>query len=234
MIRTLFSLALVFLSLQSSAEQLRYYIGGIIGPGINYFKNDKNYVHIRHPAHASFAWNIFAGINLFPKLSLELGYLNLGFYENSGNGESICDIHGKCGYQKKSIDHFDTKLTVVNDIEVQYYYLDLVPWLYKSKHLQIFAKFGLAYTNASLDSYVDVFPKVFDYQFEIKQTVHSKSQNALSPQVALGYEYRASKNIYIRSEIDYMFPTRMLAESTQQNEGVLYPISLLFGTRVTF
>jgi hypothetical protein len=213
----------------------RFYVGGIIGPGINYFTNDKNYVTIIDAEHASFAWNLFAGINLNNSFSLELGYLNLGFYENAGSGQSICDTKGNCGYPEKiPFQRFNTNLTVINDINAQFYYLDLVSWLLQTEHWRIFAKVGAAYDNISLKSYVTVFPNFDDLGFQIQQTVNSKSSTQYSPHLALGYEYQANEHLFIRTEVDYFSSQSMVSTTDGSSQGTLFPLAILFGTRITF
>ena len=213
----------------------RFYAGGIIGPGVNYFSNDKNYVTIIDAEHATFAWNLFAGMTLNNSFSLELGYLNLGFYENAGSGESICDTKGNCGYPAKiPFERFKTNLTVINDIDAQFYYLDLVSWIIQTEHWRVFAKVGAAYNNVSLKSYVTVFPNFDDLGIQIQQTVTSKSSTQYSPHLALGYEYQANEHVFIRTEFDYFSSQTMLSTADGSNQGTLYPFAILFGTRILF
>lgn len=226
--------SILFLASTVHAEPSRFYVGGVVGPGINYFKNNKNYVTIRHAAHASFAYNVFAGMHVLPWLSMEIGYLDLGFYENSGNGEGFCNRSGDCS-SKQSIERpYATKITITNDIDATYYYLDAVPSLYHNKTLNIFAKVGLAYTRASLNSYVTVVPKVFGIQFEALENDYANNDNEISPRLGIGYDLHASKHIDLRTEFDYMFPTHMLKDNTEEKEGTLYPSTILFGSIYKF
>jgi len=231
-LKSLISLVLLLIISTIYAEN-EFYMGGIVGPGINYFTTSKNYLIVRNPAHASFAWNIFTGVNLTKHWSFELGYLNLGFYENSGDGRSICDTQGNCGYPAViPLERFHTNLTVVNDINAEFYYTDLVAWILHTTNFNVFLKSGVAYNDVHLKSYVDVFPNISDVGFEIQRTVISKSKNQFSPNFGFGYEYKANKHIFIRSEIDYFYRQNMISKSDGSSQGTLFPIAILFGTRI--
>lgn len=213
----------------------KFYFGGIIGPGINYFTASREYLEPRHPAKATFAWNVFVGMNLSDLWSVEVGYLNLGFYENSGDGQSICDEQGNCGYPRPiPFERFRTKVTVVNDITPQFFYGDAVLWLFHHDALRFFLKAGLAYNDIQLKSYVNVFPSVDNVGLDIRETVISKNRFAVAPHFAAGYEYQANEHVAIRTEFDYFYKQDMLSIQDQSLQGTLYPMAILFGTRISF
>lgn len=228
----------IFLLLSvTTCKAASLYGGGTLGAGINDFTSSKNYVDIRHPAHASLSWSAFVGVKLNRRLSIELGYLNLGFYENSGNGQSICDETGKCGYPKTGLLplRFNTKLTVVNNIEAQFYYLDIVGQLWTRGNFSVYSRLGAAYNQISFTSYVDVFPNIIDHVGpEIQRTSYSKAQTRVTPNIAIGYEYRANKNLFLRSEINYFIPVEMIDEDDGSKQGTFKPCSLSFGVRMLF
>jgi hypothetical protein len=106
--------------------------------------------------------------------------------------------------------------------------------LWNSTHWKIYDKLGVAYSDISLTSYVDVFPTIDNIGLEIQQTSHAHNQSNITPNVAFGYEYKANKTIFLRTEINYYFPANMIDDTTHESQGTLYPIALSFGVKMLF
>jgi hypothetical protein len=243
----------LFLLLTANAVMAsNFYLGGSVGYGINYFEGESNDIPIRNPAHASAGFNAFIGYQVKSWYALELGYFKLGYYSNSGQGSSICDTDGTCGYPDIGIDplRFPTNLNVVNEISANYYYLDNVFRLYQFKKIDFFVKVGIALNDVTLKSYVTVFPNSgggLPIGFQINERIIAKPKNIFSPHLALGYNYNITENFALRSQLDYFFPTPMYSvQETRESpfgiterpsgtkQGTLYPIMITLGIDYRF
>lgn len=240
-------LLLVLFAQSVSATPL--YLGAGLGMGINYFSPQRTDVSVRNPAHASAGFNLFLGYQINHFYSLELGYLTLGYYENSGQGTSICDQQGNCGYPEPSINppRFRTNLNVVNQINTDYYVFDNVFKYKLSDSFTLFAKLGIAYDNVNLQSYVTVLPNVDGIGIQFHEDITAKPKTNWSPHIALGYSYRMNTHFLLRSQVDYFFPTplystkdQLFIENQVKNrptgikQGTLEPILLNFGIDYRF
>lgn len=221
---------LAFYSLIQAKPEL--YFGALLGPGINYFTNNKSYVHVYNPAHASMGGTAIVGISVNRWLSPELSYSNLGYYENYGDGAGFCNIHGQCWATQGQPETFPAKLHVFNQITAQYVSLVNLFHFLQFAHFQLFAKLGVSYADVSLHSRVTVFPNIKDIGFEIHEEEADNNRQHFYPVMGIGYSYQANKHVSLRTEFNYYSSTVLKDVSTGETAGTLEPMSLFFGAIV--
>lgn len=221
---------------QTLAQKLSdFYLGTGLGAGINFFSPTNTTVSANNPAHASFAWRLFAGYNINKNFALEIGYTNFGYYQNDAQGNSICDTSGVCGYSKATPFNgvFNTHLSVINSIQAYALDFSAIGRYPLNEQFNLFGRVGVDYLSASLDTNTTVNPLIGINGKALGPTIiqdsMSYNDSSILPLLGGGLEYKANDLVSLRLEYDYYFGSEMI-DQQGINQGKLYPSAILFST----
>lgn len=203
--------------------------GYSIGAGINYYKATDQDISISNARHASLAWNLHISQYFNRYIGIEIGYLNYGFYENSGDDYAFCDMSGNCDYSKPGIDPpvFRSHLTVRNDIHVSSAYTTMLLRQPLINKLYLFEKIGLSYTWANIDSYVTVDPQIFNIGPTIQQYDPVGEHTHIQPFLAIGWATQITKSLALTTEFDWNGGINMF--DYRGRNGRLKPMAIMVG-----
>ncbi|MEM9243542.1 MAG: outer membrane beta-barrel protein [Pseudomonadota bacterium] len=212
-----------------------YSVGFQIGGGINYYIPAESSINMRHPSHASFAWGLHLDKDFTKHIGMTLGYMNYGFYENAGTGTAFCDEQGNCNYTKVDIRNgvFNTNLNINNEILNQAYYLAALLKQAISQHQQLYARLGGSYSITKINSYVTAQPEKDNIGPSFNTIDNIRNRQKFFPYLALGWQYRINKHLYLDSEVNSNFIIKMYRQ-TGQLDGRLVPAAIMMGLHYKF